>query len=217
MSWAAKRVTTRKEDIAYCLLGIFNVNMPLIYGEGERAFIRLQEEIMKEKNDLSLLAWQSASTTRLRGALASSPREFTNCGSLISTVRTPSERNIRHTGIQFHENPEFAMTNKGLRIESPISVINVGRALSVFLPLNITNPEEPRVIYGISLISVGNAVFYRDKPHSLETMGTEPHLPGSVIIGPDVLEKIEHGTGNKWVQRPIYIPKNANIPNEQYS
>jgi hypothetical protein len=42
MSWAADRETTRGEDLAYCLLGIFQVNMPLLYGEGERAFLRLQ-------------------------------------------------------------------------------------------------------------------------------------------------------------------------------
>ena len=56
MSWAANRETTRIEDTAYCLLGIFGVNVPLLYGEGERAFIRLQEEIVKNSNDLSLLA-----------------------------------------------------------------------------------------------------------------------------------------------------------------
>ena len=43
--WAAKRDTKRKEDKAYCLLGIFDVFIPLIYGEGENAFIRLEEEI----------------------------------------------------------------------------------------------------------------------------------------------------------------------------
>lgn len=42
MSCAANRVTTRIEDQAYCLLGLFGVNMPLLYGEGEMAFIRLQ-------------------------------------------------------------------------------------------------------------------------------------------------------------------------------
>jgi hypothetical protein len=47
MSWAAKRETTRKEDKAYCLLGIFDIYMPLIYGEGEKAFIRLHEAIKK--------------------------------------------------------------------------------------------------------------------------------------------------------------------------
>ena len=48
MSWAKDRDTTLEEDKAYCLLGIFDVSMPLIYGEGkERAFRRLQEEIHK--------------------------------------------------------------------------------------------------------------------------------------------------------------------------
>jgi len=42
MSWASGRETTRTEDLAYCLLGIFGVNMPLLYGEGSKAFIRLQ-------------------------------------------------------------------------------------------------------------------------------------------------------------------------------
>jgi hypothetical protein len=57
MSWAAYRQTTRVEDMAYCLLGIFDVNMPLLYGEGTKAFLRLQEEIMKVTNDHSLFAW----------------------------------------------------------------------------------------------------------------------------------------------------------------
>ncbi|KUJ14849.1 HET-domain-containing protein, partial [Mollisia scopiformis] len=57
MYWAAGRVTTRTEDLAYCLLGIFDVNMPLLYGEGEKAFFRLQEEIIKSSSDQSLFAW----------------------------------------------------------------------------------------------------------------------------------------------------------------
>jgi Heterokaryon incompatibility protein (HET) len=46
--WAAKRTTKRKEDEAYCLFGIFDIQMPLIYGEGrENAFIRLRGKIDK--------------------------------------------------------------------------------------------------------------------------------------------------------------------------
>lgn len=46
MSWAARRETQREEDAAYSLLGIFNIIMPLIYGEGrEKALVRLQKEI----------------------------------------------------------------------------------------------------------------------------------------------------------------------------
>lgn len=49
MSWASKRQTTQVEDLAYCLLGIFDVNMPMLYGEGHKAFIRLQEEIIRQQ------------------------------------------------------------------------------------------------------------------------------------------------------------------------
>ena len=57
MSWTASRKTTRVEDRAYCLLGIFDVNMPLLYGEGMRAFARLQEEITRTETNLSIFAW----------------------------------------------------------------------------------------------------------------------------------------------------------------
>ncbi|KAK0753691.1 heterokaryon incompatibility protein-domain-containing protein [Schizothecium vesticola] len=58
MSWASRRSTTRPENIAYCLLGIFSVNMPLLYGEGgARAFQRLQQEIGRHSPDHTLLAW----------------------------------------------------------------------------------------------------------------------------------------------------------------
>ncbi|PMD47064.1 HET-domain-containing protein, partial [Hyaloscypha variabilis F] len=57
MSWASKRKTSRVEDIAYSLLGLFDVNMPMLYGEGKRAFIRLQEEIIKRSDDESIFVW----------------------------------------------------------------------------------------------------------------------------------------------------------------
>ena len=56
-SWASGRETTRVEDQAYSLLGMFDINMPTLYGEGERAFRRLQEEIMRRTPDQSLFAW----------------------------------------------------------------------------------------------------------------------------------------------------------------
>lgn len=80
MSWAARRQTTQEEDLAYCLMGIFNVNMPLLYGEGPKAFIRLQEEILRETRDDSLFAWcstkEAAAEAPYRGLFARSPEEF---------------------------------------------------------------------------------------------------------------------------------------------
>ena len=57
MSWASERLTTRIEDMAYCLLGIFNINMPLLYGEGPKAFLRLQMELLNTTNDHTIFAW----------------------------------------------------------------------------------------------------------------------------------------------------------------
>ncbi|KAH9227609.1 hypothetical protein K456DRAFT_1780596, partial [Colletotrichum gloeosporioides 23] len=57
MSWAGRRETTREEDMAYCLLGIFDVNIPMLYGEGTKAFRRLQEEIIRTAYDVSIFAW----------------------------------------------------------------------------------------------------------------------------------------------------------------
>jgi len=60
MSWAAKRQTTRKEDKAYSLLGIFNIYMPIIYGEGENAFFRLQRKIEKSSKGRSFDRYSAA-------------------------------------------------------------------------------------------------------------------------------------------------------------
>jgi hypothetical protein len=84
MSWMARRQTTRKEDIAYCLLGIFGVNMPLLYGEEEKAFTRLQEEIAKRSGDHSLFVFSDPvqDSLSMRPILAASPREFAHCNNL---------------------------------------------------------------------------------------------------------------------------------------
>ena len=78
MSWAAERATTRLEDQAYCLLGIFGIAMPLLYGEGNKAFFRLQEEILKRTSDFSLFAWEGPEIEEVEvGSLfADSPRAF---------------------------------------------------------------------------------------------------------------------------------------------
>jgi hypothetical protein len=61
MSWAKNGETRRKEDKAYCLLGIFDIHIPLIYCEGDRAFIRLEEDINKSSKG-NLLALNEESS-----------------------------------------------------------------------------------------------------------------------------------------------------------
>ncbi|RYP78366.1 hypothetical protein DL771_000551 [Monosporascus sp. 5C6A] len=88
-SWASRRTTSRKEDMAYCLMGLFRINMPLLYGEGERAFIRLQEELIKQEHDHTILAWGMSLSAKPAGnrALASSPAEFAGWDRRIAPTR----------------------------------------------------------------------------------------------------------------------------------
>ena len=80
MSWAANRTTTRVEDQAYSLMGIFGINMPLLYGEGTKAFLRLQKEIMHQSDDMSIFVWRyprhSMPNWTWSGLLAPSPDCF---------------------------------------------------------------------------------------------------------------------------------------------
>ncbi|KAI1749132.1 HET-domain-containing protein [Xylaria castorea] len=108
MSWAADRQTSRQEDISYCLLGIFDVNMPLLYGEGHKAFVRLQQKIIKSTDDQSLFAWDllHRHTYPWSGILAPSPASFLYSGSV---VRNPEIGRL-----------PFVRTNLGMSIKLPM-------------------------------------------------------------------------------------------------
>lgn len=83
MSWAAGRQTTRVEDRAYSLMGLFAVNMPLLNGEGHTAFSRLQDEIMKHWADSSIFAWRGTSY-HFFDMLAASPDGFAECRDFLT-------------------------------------------------------------------------------------------------------------------------------------
>lgn len=114
MSWAASRTTTRVEDRAYSLLGLFGVNMPMLYGEGTRAFLRLQEEIMQRSDDQSLFAWSrdglagEDDADMPTGLLATSPACFASCGDVVVA------------GTKWNHQP-YSLTNLGLSLEMPMA------------------------------------------------------------------------------------------------
>jgi hypothetical protein len=99
MSWAANRKTTRKEDVAYYLMGLFGINMPLLYGEGDKAFIRLQLEIMKVSDDETIFAWQHT-RPGTSGILAHHPSLFRGSGNV--------------KGFDFFKRMPYSIDNKGL-------------------------------------------------------------------------------------------------------
>ncbi|KAH9935233.1 HET-domain-containing protein [Epithele typhae] len=57
LAWSSNRKSTRVEDEAYSLLGLFGISMPTLYGEGRRSFLRLQQEIARQSLDTTIFAW----------------------------------------------------------------------------------------------------------------------------------------------------------------
>ncbi|KAK4466183.1 heterokaryon incompatibility protein-domain-containing protein [Cladorrhinum samala] len=137
MSWASKRETTRVEDEAYCLLGILGVNMPLIYGEGGRAFIRLQEEVLKISDDLTILAWG----LNLEMARLESHERFHpwRACSYRAAVLRPKDRS--RIGFLAQRPADFRGCGKVIRLDignigvDVVSTMN-NRRLSIKLPLS---------------------------------------------------------------------------------
>jgi hypothetical protein len=118
MSWAARRKTSRAEDRAYCLMGLFGINMPLLYGEGEKAFHRLQEEIIKQTEDLSFLAWKTDRSQTITHShfvhwklppLADSPDQFSASRNVV-TQKRPTKLSAKR----------IFMANTGLFIHRPL-------------------------------------------------------------------------------------------------
>ncbi|KAH8588545.1 heterokaryon incompatibility protein-domain-containing protein [Bisporella sp. PMI_857] len=151
MSWAAKRKCTRLEDVAYSLMGLFGISMPMLYGEGNKAFCRLQEEIIKSSNDLTIFAWNPdpAGVDKYCSILAPCPAVFSESGGIKKFNRAFSH-------------PEFTLNNKGLRMTTSLWKCLVNQmgvtTIRYFLRLG-GDPLEPT---GAFLIMVGPGYFFRD-------------------------------------------------------
>jgi hypothetical protein len=122
MRWASHREATRIEDRAYSLLGLFQVNLPLMYGEGDRAFRRLQLEIIKETNDESIVAWTIDLVT-IRGL--SSTDEFP-----VLSRSTKMFSHVRAERCALFQRKHYEVTNMGLRFTLPVRVSGVNKPSS---------------------------------------------------------------------------------------
>ncbi|KAL3297179.1 HET domain-containing protein [Colletotrichum asianum] len=154
MSWAADRETTRSEDLAYCLLGIFDINMPMLYGEGHKAFQRLQELIVGQYRDDSLFAWQSRSTPdqTYRGVFARSPEEFKACS------------NLRTGGRFMFSTPGFSSTNKGIKFRTQALTLDDDTYFVMRLGLQCGNCRDRHDVH-ICLLRTSNE-HVRVAPHT---------------------------------------------------
>jgi hypothetical protein len=130
MFWASKRETTRVEDIAYCLMGLFDINMPMIYGEGHKAFERLQLAIINSSEDHSIFCWASSFISD-GSPIALAPSDFRSSAN-IACIRVPT-------------NSEYSMTNKGLKITLPLTHLH-NRTFGVLNCYRLGQPDRQVVI-----------------------------------------------------------------------
>ncbi|KAJ5917450.1 heterokaryon incompatibility protein-domain-containing protein [Penicillium verhagenii] len=159
MAWAAKRQTTRREDMAYCLLGLFQVNMPLLYGEGNRAFERLQEEILRSNEDASIHIWGRqghSSYTEFDFKIESQQDMGKRLSFVHSILLAPHPEYFRIVGLGMTANalrfkpPSFTMGQRGLTAQLRMRADPNYEGIAYAIP----NVSTRQAILAIPLISI---------------------------------------------------------------
>ena len=192
MSWASKRQTRRVEDMAYSLMGIFDVNMPLLYGEGRKAFTRLQHEIVKISNDESLFAWTDGDLVE-SGLFAQSPKAFAESREVVQLHSDHRDYIYR---------APYTVTNRGLAIEASFSWDSRSSFILdrrfAFLPLNCGREPGSNSIsveqLTIGLEKVSRDEFVRFSPGQLNRPTWDSNKPSVrlVYIRPGFIPCISH-------------------------
>lgn len=182
MSWASRRTATRIEDVAYSLLGIFDVNMPLLYGEGQKAFLRLQQEIIRQTHDHSIFAWSSSSgqdcENGVTGFLASSPAAFQHDGDVF--------------GCEFDPPISYSLTNLGVQISlrlrpwAPkvyLAALNCSRNSVDQIGIFVVIPAMGEAISARAIIGGQMCASWTKEPNTLgiETISVATQIPAAVM------------------------------------
>ncbi|KAF2650786.1 HET-domain-containing protein [Lophiostoma macrostomum CBS 122681] len=184
MYWASYRETTRAEDRAYSLMGLFDISMPVLYGEGlDKAFTRLQHQIILQSPDQTFLAWYRSDETSYR-LLADSPDCFRNSGTVVRL-----EQNALDTGMR---RSAFTMTNLGLGITLPLATETFGLGQTTDAALNCVASDHDGVArrIGLSLSflhneSEGHPVFLAQRPRMWVFNVGAGNPTGMLICGND--------------------------------
>ena len=143
LSWSAKRKTTREEDCAYCLLGLFQINMSLFYGEGGRAFQRLQEKIMKTSTDMSIFLWQGPACDAF-GMLASHP-------SCFRDIQDSAMTRVRNCTDVFSMSGGWSLNNAGISMEASIHPYLLTDEFECIFALHLHEPHTYTNLPGFAI------------------------------------------------------------------
>ncbi|KAF9230321.1 hypothetical protein BU15DRAFT_83780 [Melanogaster broomeanus] len=149
MTWASRRSTTKKEDRAYSLMGIFGITLPIIYGGSENVFVKFQKEIMKRHPDQSIFAWtaESAPPTATAGLLTPTPAYFADVDEISDEVFVKDFAHMIKP--DSHPPAHYTHTNLGIQITLPMKRVE-GRDdlfLAMLRCALLDKPDRPLCIY----------------------------------------------------------------------
>lgn len=154
LSWAAHRTATREEDVAYSLLGLFQVNMPMLYGEGgQRAFVRLQEAIYSSTLDHTLFLFRYSLHKTDLPLLADSPTRFCpriDCSLCRSCATQTLPPTISYTeivarsiwSVQAHEQIMTTVTTYQNEASTKLELLNYEEVSSTVKCLGKSQPSD---------------------------------------------------------------------------
>jgi hypothetical protein len=215
-SWASYRDTTRVEDRAYSLLGIFDINMPMLYGEGSKAFLRLQEQIMAESADMSIFLWiDDIQHQGYSGLLAPSPGYFRSSGQVkIEPIFRPCDFYLTNRGIRlklaFGQDPETGLVVLPLQHSAepsgkPVSVLlrNIGHDLFVRArPDTFTDAIAQKTNTVLTVVKHLSSSQVR----TITTNSVRVIMPENVLV-----TKVEPKGGWEPLERKLYIGLSHNF------
>jgi hypothetical protein len=121
MTWAARRKTTRIEDIAYSLTGIFDISMPIAYGEGDRAFKRFMAELIQNCKEWQILVWAGG----LPGHPTGPACYYTTDEAVLGIL---NNRQISWWG-EGRGDSEFSITKRGVQVRLLVVPTSVDQSL----------------------------------------------------------------------------------------
>lgn len=174
MSWASKRQTSRPEDVAYSLLGLFEVNMPLLYGEGGlKAFIRLQYEIVRSRRDESIFAWTRLSVDHhlpAPGLLAPNPENFFDSGDIVPIHSGDFERAKLHAPHILFDGLAWTLERSLIKTDDPeIKKMLASRQIPYIAPLACARISDRYAPIKLQIVASQNGRLFRWPSASLES------------------------------------------------
>ena len=179
ISWASRRTTTRVEDKAYSLMGLLDVNMPMLYGEGQKAFHRLQLEIIRSSNDQSIFAWDWGDEWT-GSILADDPRSFDICSQMELMDHDEFIESLKEyipakelPLIQEDSFGTFPITNRGIHIWMLLDpYCNSDSVFKGILPCRLGPQEAPVSV----VLASWNSNYYRYPMPISTPLRTTGHL-----------------------------------------